>query len=167
MARVSAISPSTISQPTPERFVRLLEGRTSADTAKPRAAKACATADPTKPEPPVTSTRSPLVIPTPLPSTKIAVGSSRRERTLAFHGLPDQQYGHTDRDVAGPFQQGHGKPELRSDAKQRRQYRVSRFLHTQRIVDENGGASRRVEQALECLDLMQIDADSDQAQNDP
>jgi len=35
-------------------------------------------------------------------SSMIAAGSSC-ECALAFHSLPDQQYGHSDRDVARPF----------------------------------------------------------------
>ena len=61
----------------------------------------------------------------------------RGERPLAFHRLPHQQYRHADRDVARPLQQGYGKPELRADAEQRREHRVSGLLHAQRIGNEN------------------------------
>src|SRR6266849_4484693 len=55
----SVRSPATTSQPRPLRLSGGLVERTSARTRNPRAIKARATADPRKPEPPVTRTGSP------------------------------------------------------------------------------------------------------------
>ena len=52
------MSPSTISQPISVTLVRGLVGRRSARTSKPRATRARATAEPTNPDAPVTTTRS-------------------------------------------------------------------------------------------------------------
>src|SRR5690242_1202749 len=53
------MSPSAISLGKPARFPRGLPARASTRTPNPRAAAARATAEPTKPVAPVTSTRSP------------------------------------------------------------------------------------------------------------
>src|SRR5882757_8348649 len=100
------------------------------------------------------------------PESMISAGSSC-ERAPALHSLPDQQYGHSDRDVSRPPQEGHGKPEFRPHAEQRRESRVSGFLHAQRIGDENGGTPRSADETFDPDYHCEIDARPHQAKGDP
>ena len=82
MAAGSAMSPTTISASSSARLPRGLEARASRRKRAPLACSARATADPTKPDAPVTRTRSP-----PSSLAPIALGSAlavRRDQAASL-----------------------------------------------------------------------------------
>src|SRR5215472_12596328 len=108
----SRMSPVTGSQWSLAILTREAEGRISTRTCSPRAIRARATAEPTKPDAPVTSATSDIV------RLDIAEG------TAAFHRLPIKQCRNTQYDLARPLEQGHRHTHFRRQAEQRRQHGI-------------------------------------------
>src|SRR6185437_16381156 len=90
-------------------------GRISTLTLKPRASAARATAAPTKPEAPVTRTRSLMT-------------TGPTHRRASFNGLPIEQHRHAKNNFARPLEQRHGQAQFGWQAEQRRQHRIAGFL---------------------------------------
>ena len=71
------------------------------------------------------------------------------EHAAALHGLRDEQYGHAERDVARPLQQGNRKPEFRADAQERREQGVGRFLYAEAVRHEHRRTAHRADEGLD------------------
>src|ERR1700761_2204787 len=107
----------------------LAVGRISTLVLKPRATAARATAAPTKPEAPVTSTIS------------LMVETHAGEGLAALNALPIEQRRHAQHDLARPFEQRHGQAQFGGKPEQRRQHGVPRLLHPDGGGNENGDAT--------------------------
>src|SRR5580700_2029041 len=142
------MSPSAISKALPSRFVRGLEGLTSARTRSPRAASKRATAEPTKPDAPVTRTRS-------------SISGFRRfnagESTAAFHRLPDQQDRNADRDFSCALEQRGADAELRRETEQGHQRGVTDLLHADRGRNKDEGTAQGAQQRFDAQRAQQTD----------
>src|SRR5260221_14314606 len=114
----SRMSPDTGSQCSLAMFSRLALGRISTRTCRPRATSACATAEPTKPDAPVTSTMS-LIEAHPGRSPKLAAlvaVTGPQDRLLRcahrFPPLPIEQRRHPQHDFARPLEQRYRHTHL-------------------------------------------------------
>src|SRR5690242_1401276 len=99
------MSPCAISQARPSTLARELLSRRTTRTCWPLDSSARATAEPTNPEAPVTSTRSDT-------SRLRDLFVCGRERVLTFHRLPRKKHRNSDRKFAGALEKRGGKTDF-------------------------------------------------------
>src|SRR5471032_243177 len=120
MESASRMSPATASQCSWAMFSRLALGRISTRTVNPRATSARATAEPTKPDAPVTRATSDM---------GFLFGRQVRESFAAFDSLPVQQRRHSQHNLPRPLEQGYRDAHFGGKAKHRRQHGIAPLLH--------------------------------------
>src|ERR1700720_1715928 len=72
-----------------------------------------------------------------------------RSSPVTFYCLPDEQYRHSQSNVARPFQERHGESDFGADAEQGRENCVSGFLCAEGMRNEDGCTSGRGDHAFD------------------